>query len=448
MKTQTKLLLLVLFFAMASCKKKISEPPLAGPLPELNNNEVRIAAITKEVAAVLEKVYSSNAAYNEVNAAINSGYYEDERVLLKDLLFPYSSELYKRGIFRKLKVDTGIFRKKFCEILAKGSYPLLNEELLTDGKRIKPGLLSDDARLPDANAPSVLSTTQPLAIYFPYSENFPGIKISDSFPPNSKMAIVKKATLVSTDRDADAGPGRAPYYCLGMTNNLCYYDVNVTDDYADGRPTHIITMGASIKEVKAAEVPASIAVTRIYHGSSRLTKQMDKLISLTGNGGGSEVKVCRINGYLKRSDEQITDFSGDVVTLNYTRGDVRKKKWKRVFSVWDPNWNYQDIEQIYAVYEDDNRGSRTFNGSVSTTIELPGKLGKVQGELGVRIEVMTQDEIITQRKLDRKSYLRDGLNNQGWGVLPDTDDFLAAGGDWPIFDGGTIWQYTLPYRIY
>ena len=95
---------------------------------------------------------------------------------------------------------------------------------------------------------------------------------------------------------------------------------------------------------------------------------MDKLVSFTGNGGGSEIKVCRVNGFLKMADEQITNFAGDVITLHYTRGDIRKKRWKRIFGVWDPNWNYQDIEQVYAVYEDDNMGSKTLTGSLKTTV--------------------------------------------------------------------------------
>ncbi len=132
-----------------------------------------------------------------------------------------------------------------------------------------------------------------------------------------------------------------------------------------------------------------------------LTKQMDRFVSLTGNGGGSEIKVCRINGYLKIKDEQVDNFEGDIVTIYFSRGDIRKKTWKRIYSVWDPNWNYQDVEQIYAVYEEDNKGEATFNGSLNTTLNLPGKpsLGKVVAEIGFKITVPTQDEIITQRKL-------------------------------------------------
>ena len=115
--------------------------------------------------------------------------------------------------------------------------------------------------------------------------------------------------------------------------------------------------------------------------------------------------------------------------------------------MWDPNWNYQDIEQIYTVYEEDKTGTGTIEGALTTNLTLPLKLGKTEGKIGFKIQVQTQDEIITQRKLDRKSFLRDGMNNQGWGYYPDSNDFLS-GKDWPIFDGGAIWQYTVPYRIY
>jgi hypothetical protein len=288
-----------------------------------------------------------------------------------------------------------------------------------------------------------------LAIYFPYSENFANSAIVATLPVNSKFEVMFRPVVVNTDREADEVPGREPYYCLtGGVNNVCYRNILVNDAFAEQRATHIVTIGAEIHQPDTNPVLKSEMVTRAYHGTSRLTRQMDKLISFTGNGGGSEIKVCRINSFLKTTEEHITDFAGDIVTVHYTRADIRKQRWKRVFSVWDPNWNYQDIEQIYAVYEDDNKGSKTFSGTLKTTISLPGKLGKGEGDVGYKIVVSSQDEIITQRKMDRKSYLRDGLNNQGWGFIEDGADFLPAKANWPVFDGGSIWQYTFPYRIF
>lgn len=439
----------MMIIVLYSCRKTIGEPGQI-PIEDLNGEQKHVAALTKEVAAVLELVYQEEAALKEVNAAILSGYYADQRVPLNDLLFPHQSPLYKNEKFRRLKVDTGIFHKKFCEIIEKSRHPLLFAELKDESRRMQmlsPALISNDARL-DVIKPSVLSVTKPIAIYFPYAENFEAIMNAVSTASVNRLPGSLKPTLVYTDREGDAAPGREPAYCPSSTNNACYRDVTVDDNYAQKHPTHIVTVGATAVGETTSNVPKTELVHRVYHGASRLVKQMDKLISFTGNGGGSEIKVCRINGYLRRVDEQITDFSGDVVTIYYTRGDILGRRWKRVFSVWDPNWNYQDIEQIYAVYEDDTKGTRTIDGSITTTLTLPGKLGKAEGDIGFKVQVESQDDIITQRKIDRKSFLRDGLNNQGWGFYPDTNDFLTVGRDWPIYDGGAVWQFSLPYRIY
>lgn len=451
MKTRGKMLLLyVICLLIISCKKNTGNEPSEISTSRIPDNRSRIAALTKEVAEVLQQVYADIGSCNEVFAAIFSGYYEDERVLLKDLLNPAGSELYRAPAFQIFKVDTGRFRKKFCEIIEKGNYPLLNSELrYVPVRKINaaPSFHQYTVQLDDAVV-GVLSGGQLISIYFPYSENFANFKLDESIPPDNKLAIIKKPTLVHTDRDADFAPGKAPYYCPGKPNNLCYINVNVDDNYAEARPTHIVTIGARIRESLEAAVTKPELVSRVYHGSSKLVRQMDKLISFTGNGGGSEIKVCRINGYLRRTDEQISDFAGDIVTLYYTRADISKKRWKRVYSIWDPNWNYQDIEQIYAVYEDDNNAVKTISGALTTTLSLPANLGKAEGDIGFKIQVTTQDEIITQRKLDRKSYFRDGQNNQGWGFLPDPNDFHIGVKDWPVIDGGSIWQYTIPYRIY
>lgn len=445
MKTKQSLIFVILAAAyLIGCKKQNSDlTPLSPPV--LDKYQQRVAAITKEVSEVLADVYADPRALMEVNAAILSGFYEDERVLLKDLLFPERSELYNSGALSSLKTDTGRFRKKFCEIIDKGRFPLLSAELKPT---LRPLLMNGQSVVLEDNVPSALSTTLPLSIYFPYSENFPNFRFSDSALPYSKLASLMAPTLVYTDREADVVPGRKPIYCSTSVNKLCYYDVMVSDDFAEVNPTHIVMIGAVPASTSPAAPLKTELVTRTYNGHSRLVRQMDKLVSFTGNGGGSEIKVCRVNAYLQRTDEQVTDFAGDVTTLQFTRADIKKKRWKRVYSIWDPNWNYQDIEQIYAVYEDDTQGRKTLSGSLTTTVNLPGKIGKVEGEVGFKIDVITQDEIITQKRIDRKSILRDGLNNQGWGFVTDDSDFLAFGRDWPVVDGGAIWSYTFPYRIY
>ena len=442
-----------MLFAMlimnGACKKNIGVTENE-PLRTIDEeSRINVAALTGEVADVLEEVYKDNRSCREVQAAIKSDDYDDERVLLKDLLLPSASALYRTENFKKKNVDTGVFARMFRDVVASGDYPLLRAELRSASLLAtsqKPPMMRNDALLPVAR-PSVFTGTQLVSIYFPYSENFENLPDVSALPSDNKIAILFKPTIVFTDRESNSAPGRDPYYCPGTRGNICYRNVTVDDKYAEKNPTHIITIGATVRQAVSASVPKNDLVTRVYNGGSRLTRQMDKLISFTGNGGGSEIKICRINGYLRRTGERIDDFSGDVVTVNFSRGDIRNKRWKRIYSVWDPNWNYQDIEQIYTVYEEDKTGTGTIEGALTTNLTLPLKLGKTEGKIGFKIQVQTQDEIITQRKLDRKSFLRDGMNNQGWGYYPDSNDFLS-GKDWPIFDGGAIWQYTVPYRIY
>lgn len=453
---------------ISACKK--NSFPVRNGSPETEypaKSDAMKIALMKEVSEILEKIYVNDSVYIEVNAAIRCGHYEDERVLLWDLLNPSRSAIYRNRNFLDAVFDTAVFERAFRAIVQAGGFPLLKKAIVpSDDHAVfatnnQARIVTDSVistvpevpalpRGPEINEQEIISALGDVAIYFPYSENFIGVNDPLHALVALKLASLKKPTLVHSDREADSGPGREPYRCSPLSLKLCYRDVTVNDEYAASTPTHIVTTGAVEKLPETTEPPKTVPVTRAYHGWSKLSKQMDRLISFTGNGGGSEIKVARINGYLKLTDEQVTNFSGDVVTVFYTRNDIKKRRWKRVFSVWDPNWNYQDIEQIYAVYEDDTRGTKTFNGSVSTTLTLPGKPspGKVEGQIGYKIEAMTQDEIITQRKIDRKSFLADGLNDQGWGFAADGNDFLGAGRDWPVYDGGAVWSYTMMFRSY
>src|SRR5687768_12879908 len=99
--------MLVLLTIITSCKKQIGETPVLIPCADTSQNKNRIADALKEVAEILEKVYQDNKALAEAVTAINCNYYYDERVLLKDLLFPSASGLYRNNLFRTNNVDTG-----------------------------------------------------------------------------------------------------------------------------------------------------------------------------------------------------------------------------------------------------------------------------------------------------------------------------------------------------
>ncbi len=445
---------MVVITALAmSCRKHIFKSQFNTiPQPGVPARDVWLANANKEIAAMLEVIYQNDSAYKEVCAAIFSDFYADERVLLKDLLFPETSDLYNSKKFQSFHISPGIFRRQFYKELNKERYPLLRTALSREADPevvAKPSVVADNASIMGGPAPLLTGATA-AAIYFPYSENFKPVIIS-GISGRGSMNDLARVTIVAADREADSGPGRFPSSCSFGSSVVCYTNVTVDDNYAYLKPVHIVENGAKPPAISDASPGTSTSAgsnaSKVFLGWARLTRQMDKLISFTGNGGGSEIKVARVSGYLERKDGQVDNFYGDLMSLDYSRSDIRNGRWKRIYAAWDPNWVPDNKEQVFAVYEDDTKGTKTFSGSLSTNISLPGSLGKAEGSVSYKIEVQTQDEIITQRKLTRAAFFKDGLSSQGWGFMDNPADFPLGNKSWPVYDGGTIWSYTMPWRV-
>ncbi|HVK97262.1 MAG TPA: hypothetical protein VM368_05560 [Flavisolibacter sp.] len=125
-------------FLFSSCKKDLivdqQEPQKMATFPS-NEKAINRVAVNRDVFALLKVVYKEKRALNEVKAAILSGFYEDERVLLKDLLYPEHSELYKSQSFKKFGVEAGVFKKLFLEELDKGEYKNIKAALNSNSQR-------------------------------------------------------------------------------------------------------------------------------------------------------------------------------------------------------------------------------------------------------------------------------------------------------------------------
>jgi len=434
--------------------RKANESSVVFPTTEKTKQRV---AIIKETGNILKKVYKNLWAVHEVNAAIKSEFYVDERVLLRDLLTPETSPLYSSAKFLNANARKGTFKKMFAEELSKGYYPLLKSIMGTP-----PSVPSRQTAevWPSVDSTNEIWTSQwGIRIYFPYSENFPWVSPND---PGNNTPDGNLVTIVSADREADSGPGDEPYFCFSYPNNnlteeiksVCYRPVTVNDDYAEAKPTHIVGVGAEPVRIMTDPPPPAGNVHRVFHGWSALTQQLDRFISFTGNGGGSEIKVARINGYLQFQNQQVTNFTGDVNTVNYTRKEITKKRWKRVYTVWNPDWNVNNLEQTYAVWEEDNEGTKTFTGSLGTTVRIDSNT-TATGNIGFSITTKTQDELVTQRKITRAAYFGAAKSDQacGFQMCDDKgcrydDTFLTSGQYWPIYDCGSIWRYTWPYNFY
>ncbi|MBA4166924.1 MAG: hypothetical protein H0X41_05180, partial [Chitinophagaceae bacterium] len=79
MKKNIVLFILSFVIILFSCKKHLGDKPVVPPVTRVPvpARDSWLAGINKEIASILEQVYPNDSAYEEVNAAIFSGYYAD-----------------------------------------------------------------------------------------------------------------------------------------------------------------------------------------------------------------------------------------------------------------------------------------------------------------------------------------------------------------------------------
>lgn len=430
-------ILLTLPFTIFSCQKEIKQNEQMQSnerveFPETAADKQQVALI-KEVSTILETVYQDPYAYYEVNAAIYSDFYIDERVFLKDLLLPESSQLYKTEKFLSFKAEKGRFAKAFAETMNRGNFPLLKKELK--------GVFSFASNTRDlimAVSPAdtsleIFSKSNGVSIYFPYSENFSAALTSSYFDNVNKTPTSRFATIVAADREADSGPGQEPYVCGTRDNQkVCFKTVTVNDDYAERNATHIVGAGADPKTQRPL-TPLSVDV--VYIGNVACFKQYDRLINFSHlNGGGPDLRFMRGDAYLQQANGQTINIQ-DNFPVDLSRKDVRKGRWKKVMGVWDSNWEPANLNQVFAIWEQDKSGSQTSSGNIQTTLS-DGSGGTTVSNMAYSYTVVSKDPIIRQLKWNRESfflYNRGGLNN-GCGILEG----------WMIYDCNQTVAYTMP----
>lgn len=420
----------LLLLALVACQKtpSLTNAPADIRYPATAAEKTTVATLL-EVASVLREVYKDPNALREVNAAVYSHYYEDESVLLNDLLHPETSALYQSTAFQSFGITTRHFKQQFFAEMKTGHYPLLKEALAADTGR----LASDSDQRLHTSTTGTLTTNgtaatgrslfSRISIYFPFSDHF-----RPAFTANQTSSVTG-ATVVGADREADEAPGQRPYRC---GSGVCYKPVAVDDLYCENNLTHIVTTGTGrLSMTQATTTPP--APHLVLLGQVRCTKQYDKLISFTGNGGGSELQFIRGDAFLKQNAEgQITNPE-NTISVSCSRAGIRKKKWLTINSIWDSNWEPDNKEQVFGIYEEDTEGSGTFSGSIQT------KLKSLTIEpFGYEFTVKTKDEIIRQLGWNRESFY--AYNN---GQLRNS---CGVSGGWTIYDCNTPVAYTLPQQ--
>ena len=162
-----------------------------------------------------------------------------------------------------------------------------------------------------------------LVIYAPYYEEFDWNKI--------ESVTITYHPLIKDDINEGI------VYEAGSNNT---YTVLVNDDYAFEHPTLIIKPADGEEKIintfdSSKMLPngktTAISVNQLSVGWVRCTKQYDGLF-----GGGPDFRFCVIGGKITSLSE--AEGFENILNINLSRRDVRKKNWKRYYYELDDDW--------------------------------------------------------------------------------------------------------------
>ncbi|HPH36141.1 MAG TPA: hypothetical protein PL108_00685 [Sediminibacterium sp.] len=448
----------LLLIGLSSCQKESEQSrqklkseidqSKVSKLPETEDEKTLVINLEK-VSSIFKELYKDNSNIKLVNAAIFSKLYPDQSILLKELINAPNSRLNNSEKFKSYTKKWNISLESFAKNFWNEANKTNDEGFIAFLKKVSDShynISSSSIRNFSENGNN--GNGEPVSIYFPYNENF--------FVDNGDGTYYAPVTsIVTATADADEGWGSMPLYVNGVFQY--YQQIIVNDDFAYNYPSHIIGVNGIesdyVLQPEVAPPPpvASPGVNRVYVGDGICKVQYDRLISFTGNGGGSEIKYCRLSGYLQPVNGQVTSFQ-DIVSANFSRKEIRNKNWKYLSAIWDADWVSTNLEQVFAIYEEDNTNTKTFNGSLGTTVTVvPGTT--VNGSIGFSVSVQSQDDIIRQLKISRNSYFAGSFQDQGFGFSGNFTFLpLPKTVGWPIYDAnpdfGANVGWTWPYNSY
>lgn len=442
--------------ALASCEKqtfdrdsltnkpsqdKQIDPSLIHRSPS-TPQEMKLVENLDKVTTVFKELYRDKANLKVVNASILSHTYTDESILLRDLIYPEGSLLANNPRFKaiaaKHSVNLTAFASDFWTIANK----VEDFEFANFLSSLKSSNLGNATK--NRNAAALLTDGDQVSLYFPYSQSY---MIDVPYGDGSVSGPV--TTLVTATADADAGYGSQSYIdASGVTQ---YKTVIVDDEYSYNNPTHIVGLngiepyGEPKADIMARFPPTgpipTPGVTReikqVYVGDVRCRHQYDALISFTGNGGGSEIRFTRADGFLKIVDGQVQADVWSSGDMSISRWHIRNHKFVDYSSEWDGDWEAANLNENFAIYEEDNRNAVEISGSLVTTLTAsPGNT--VVGTIGFKATFKSDDALIRQLNYTRASFFP--LNRI------DLEGEMLHG--WPVRDRNARVSYTLQDRTF
>jgi hypothetical protein len=404
--------------------------------------ELKLVDQLSKITGIFKVLYKDNANVRLVNASIYARVFSDETILLGDLIFPAQSRLLQYPRFDSLsrvwQVDLTSFARQFWNEVRKRNDPEFEQFL----QSLVPSSSLGNQFVPEDG------TAPPVSVYYPYSENFSS---------TSGGSYLPTVSLLTATADTDQAPGSEPVYENGSLTG--YVPVLIDDDYASSHSTHIIgvngpeepvgnpggglvvsvggvcfTPGCNGPIINPQPIVPTELRRSVLIDNYILKIQYDNLISFTGNGGGSEVRINRISAHLQPAvgpavsafsplpvpPDYPSGYTIDQGSASFTRQEIRDKVWKVTATLsesrWDMNWAQSNHEQALAVWEYDNTSQRAnFNGELYTSLTTPSSTTSVNGFKSYAIEVASHHPPIKHLRILRSTYFGEARNDFGFG---------------------------------
>lgn len=416
--------------------------------------EKNLVVNLEKVTQTIKSLYKDKKNVMIVNAAIGAKVYTDESILLSDLIYPDKSRLANNKTFSEICRKNNLDVKRFSESFWKDvdsrddvSYKtflsqIKQPEFVISGKTLsKDKIINLKGGRGGSNSEII-----PVTIYQPYfTPNY--VRPGDE-GGNPSAYLSRITTIATATADADEGIGDLAVY-NSYGNVIAYSQVLVNDAYCAANPTHIVGVnGVSPYEEGSVtttnlinpgpEIPVSgldRKIRQVYINEIKLINHFDRLISFTGNGGGSEMVFTRSDGYLKTVDGQVQADNFFVLKV-ISRKDINDRKWVGLAVEWDGEWEFDNKEQYFAIYEEDNRNQAEFTGQIKTTVKIDSV--PIEANIGFKVTYKSDDAIITQRTYSGSSFFLFNRIDLGTGFR----------NGWPVRDEGGSVSFTFADRIY
>ena len=362
---------------------------------QLTSEQTETRNRLRQASLIVSELMKNPNAKAVILAGVKVGYYPDESVKFQDLLNPATSPVFMSNPFLG-EVAPNAFANAFRAALQSGQY--LNSSTYPPGYNLESFLIGQNVQ-----------------VYFPYSDNFTGtINPVVSFDPIDNEDVNNGFVLNS--------------------DGLTYSTILVTDAVALVRPVFIINFyeGGPIGGVGYPE-GGGVTVERSGAGGLedcnipplRMSVQIKELKFMSQwDGifkGGPEFQFVRgAFGYNAAGNQVVT--AAPQVRIAMKRS--WKGGWRGINTVWDQRWefnetNFEELEQFFAVYEDDDNSSTTLSlgGTVKANIKVP-EIGGVEGSYTANIShtISSADVVIYNQQLDRCYLITTNPTNLGLGM--------------------------------